>query len=169
MVIQSDIILKGNEWRTAIQACSMLFTQRVRYDVFLMATTIGVLYDRRIDALADDELSDTTPSVPRNVFNNNSEVFDELFQTAILTTTTVDLPDEMRLDLAFGEGDGTFDKRAFLISFANFGITKFVTLLSNDEIETAENIKNFVTRTLEGSNFDLDPIVLDEEIPPEFL
>lgn len=161
MVIQSDLLLRGVEWQKAIAAYSKLFKQRPRYDVFLLATTIGVLFDQQIEALPDDDPANNPPSVPRNVFNNNSEVFDELFQTAILITSTIDISDEKRLELAFGEGDKEFDKRAFLMSFANFGITKLVELLSDDDLELADNLKNFLTLTMEGSNIDLDPLSFD--------
>lgn len=162
MVIQSDLLLRGAEWQKAITAYSKIFNQRTRYDVFLLATTIGVLFDQQIEALPDDDSVNNPPSVPRNVFNNNSEVFDELFQTAVLITSTLDISDEKRLELAFGEGDKDFDKRAFLMSFANFGVTKLVEMISDDDLELADNLKNFLTLTMEGSNYDLDPLSFDD-------
>lgn len=158
MVIQSDLLLRGAEWPKVIAAYSKLFTQRPNYHVFLLATTIGVLFDKRISVVAEEDNGTNPSSVPRNVFNNNSEPFDELFQTAVLITATEELSDEQRLELAFGEGDKQFDKRAFLMSFANFGITKLAELISNDEIESAENLKNFLTLSMEGNNLDLDPL-----------
>jgi hypothetical protein len=47
--------------------------------------------------------------------------------------------------MAFGEGDKDFHKRALLMSFANFGITKLVEMISDDDLALAENLKNFLT------------------------
>ena len=156
MVIASDLLLRGTAWRKVIAACTKLFTQRVNYDVCLLATSIGVLYDQRMDSLPDEDNENSPPSVPRNVFNNNSEPFDELFQTAILTTGTCTLTDQERLNMAFGEGDKDFDKKGFLLSFANFGVTKLEELIADEPFETAERFKDFLTLTVEGNNIDLD-------------
>lgn len=162
MVIQTDIVLRGIEWQKVIAAFSKFFTQRPRYDIFLLAASIGVLYDKRIEKLPDEDLESNPPSVPRNVFNNNSEVFDDLFQTAVLITSTIDVSDEERLQLAFGENNKEFDKKTFLVSFANFGITKLAELVAEDDLESADNLKSFLTHTLEGSNLDLDPLSFED-------
>jgi len=164
VVIASDIMLYGAEWPIAIEAFDKFFTQRIRYDLFLLATAIGVVYDKRCDIRPDDESENTPPSVPRNVFNSNSAPFDELFTTAILTTSTVDLSDERRLQLAFGEDDKQFDKRSFLQSYANFGIKKLIELIGDDELETADNLKRFLILTVDGSNLDLNPLALEPEL-----
>ena len=163
MVIASDLLLRGTAWDTAIAACEKIFLPRTNYDVCLLSASIGVLYDKRIDHLPIDDEGNSPPSVPRNVFNNNSEPFDELFQTAILTTCTEDYQDEFRLEMAFGEGEKEFDRRAFLLSFANFGVTKLVELIADDEVETIENIKNFLTSTVEGTNLDFNPLPADDD------
>ena len=156
MVIASDLLLRGAVWRRVISSCTKLFTQKPNYDVCLLATAIGVLYDQRIETLPDEDGENSPPSVPRNVFNNNSEPFDELFQTAILTTNTCSFSDKERLNMAFGEGDKDFDKKGFLLSFANFGVTKLEELIADEPFETAEKIKDFLTLTVEGNNIDLD-------------
>lgn len=58
--------------------------------------------------------------------------------------------------MAFGEGDKEFDKKGFLLSFANFGVTKLEELIADEPFETAERIKDFLTLTVEGNNIDLD-------------
>ena len=156
MVIASDLLLRGTAWRKVIAACTKFFTQRANYDVCLLATAIGVMYDQRLESLPDDDSEGSPPSVPRNVFNNNSEPFDELFQAAILTSTTCSYTDKERLNLAFGEGDKDFDKKGFLLSFANFGVNKLAEMIADDAFETAENIKDFLTLSVEGNNVDLD-------------
>ena len=90
-----------------------------------------------------------------------------MFQAAILTTKNVDLNEESRLLLAFGE-NSEFNKIEFLIWFANFGVQKLKDCISDDSIETMENIKNFLVKTVEGKNFDIDGLpddylLLDED------
>ena len=46
-----------------------------------------------------------------------------LFQTAILTTETVDFDEDKRLELAFGHSIKDFNEMQFLTKFANFGVT----------------------------------------------
>ena len=162
MVIASDLLLRGAVWRRVISSCTKLFTQKPNYDVCLLATAIGVLYDQRIETLPDEDGENSPPSVPRNVFNNNSEPFDELFQTAILTTNTCSFSDKERLNMAFGEGDKDFDKKGFLLSFANFGVTKLEELIADEPFETAEKIKDFLTLTVEGNNIDLDMVLFGQ-------
>lgn len=156
MVIASDLLLRGSAWRNVISACTNIFTQRTNYDVCLLATAVGVLYDQRIEFLPDEDDEASPPSVPRNVFNTNSEPFDELFQTAILTTSSCSFTDKERLNMAFKEGNSDFDKKGFLLSFANFGVTKLEELIADESFETAERIKDFLTLTIEGNNLDLD-------------
>lgn len=129
----------------------------------MLATSIGVVYDQRCEIKPEEDTESTPPSVPRNVFNSNSAPFDELFTTAILTTSTVDLSDEQRLKLAFGEDDKQFDKRSFLHSYANFGIKKLIELIGDDELETADNLKRFLILTVDGGNLDLNPLALQPE------
>lgn len=164
MVIASDILLKGTAWYTALSSLSMIFKTRTNYSIYLLSTAIGIMYDRQIEN--PEENGEDTASVPRNVYNNNSEPFDFLFQSAILTTNNESLGEEERLDLAFSESKSDFNKITFLTKFANYGVTKLVELIANDSLETMENIKNFLTSTMEGTNFDIDPLT-DGEIDVE--
>ena len=56
-----------------------------------------------------------------------------------------------------------FRKMDFLTQFANFGVTILHEQIGDTLIESMENIKNFLTSALEGTNFSLD------DIPDEML
>ena len=156
MVIASDIILKGEIWKQAADGFSSFFKQRTHYDIFLISTAIGVVYDRQEEAT--DDGSDLDISIPRNVFNNRSEPFDKLVQTALLTSNTIDMTDEERLKLAFSGEKDDFDRLGFLMKFANYGIQKLSSLKGIDDTETMENIKTFVIGTAEGTNYEIEAI-----------
>jgi hypothetical protein len=162
MEITTDIALRSTAWDQAIDALSPLFKPRSQYSIYMLALSIGIMYDRRI---ASDE--DYRHSVPRNVIQNNDNgKLDFMFQSAILSTTTESFTEDQRLELAFGEKTD-FKKIDFLTQFANFGVTKLVELIGSSPLETMENVKNFLCATVEGNNFDIDALpddLLMEEI-----
>lgn len=160
--LKSDILLKGDAWVNAIESLSDIFKEKTNYSIFLLSTVIGILYDKTLEELPYSDNLHSTPSVPRNVFNISSDVFDYLFQTAILTTKNFNYNEEERLKFAFDEKCFDFNRLQFLISFANFGVTKLLQLVGNDNLETMENIKNFLTSTMEGTNWDIDELIIDE-------
>ena len=51
---------------------------------------------------------------------------------------------------------------AFLASFANFGVEKLVEQIGATPIESMENIKNFLVSTVEGRNFEIDELPIEE-------
>lgn len=160
--ITSEIMLKGDYWTTAINSLSNIFKTRTNYSIYLLSTVIGILYDRQIEELTYSDELGSIPSVPRNVFNTNSEIFDYLFQAAILTTKNVLLDENERLDLAFNEKRTDFNRVQLLTKFANYGVTKLIELIGSDNLETMENIKNFLTGTMEGTNWDIDELVIED-------
>lgn len=163
MVISSDIRLVGGEWVAAINAYSNIFTSKTNYQVYLLSTAIGIMYDEQVD-LSGTKSDDNPPSVPRNVFNRNNSPFDIMYQTAILTSKNVDLSENERIDLAFDDKEADVSKIEFLTKFANYGVTKLLDQVGSDELETMEKLKIFLTSSMEGSNFDIDSIddLLDE-------
>ena len=153
MEITTDIALRSTAWDRAIDALSPLFKPRSQYSIYMLALSIGIMYDRRI---ASDE--DYRHSVPRNVLQNNDNgKLDFMFQAAILSTTTESFTEDERLELAFGEKTD-FKKIDFLTQFANFGVTKLVEHIGASPIESMENTKNFLAATVEGNNFDIDAL-----------
>ena len=124
------------------------------------------MYDQRIEK--PEENNEEVKTVPRNVIRNHDNgKMDFMFQAAILSTTTENLSEEARLDIAFGDKTD-FKRIDFLTQFANFGVTKLVELIGDSAIESMENIKNFLVSTVEGRNLDIDAlpddILLMEEI-----
>ena len=153
MEITTDIALRSTAWDQAIDALSPLFKPRSQYSIYMLALSIGIMYDRRI---VSEE--DYRHSVPRNVLQNNDNgKLDFMFQAAILSTTTESFTEDERLELAFGEKTD-FKKIDFLTQFANFGVTKLVEHIGASPIESMENIKNFLAATVEGNNFDIDAL-----------
>ncbi len=160
MEIKSDIRLKGVAWETAISKLSNIFSTRSNYTIYMLCLAIGIMYDRRIAKFDDENVEEH--SVPRNVINNNDNgKLDFYFQSAILTTTTEDIAEEKRLELAFGDAVD-FEKLSFLTQFANFGVTKLVELIGDTDLESMDNIKNFMVSSVEGRNFEIDELSLDD-------
>lgn len=160
MEITSDIQLKGTAWNDAIIGLSEIFTTRTHYSLFMLALSIGIMYDKRIEAPEGN--GEEVKSVPRNVINNNDNgKLDFYFQAAILSTLTENLTEEERLELAFGE-NSDFNKLAFLVQYANYGATKLANLVGSTTLETMDNVKNFMVSTVEGRNFEIDALPLDD-------
>lgn len=160
MVIKSDINLKGTAWAEAIEKLSSIFATRTHYSLFMLCLSIGIMYDKRIEEPEDN--GEEVKSVPRNIVNNNDNgKLDFYFQAAILSTLTEQFSEDERLELAFGE-NVEFNKIGFLTSYANFGVTKLISLIGSTEIETMDNIKNFFVSTIEGRNFEIDPLPVED-------
>ncbi|MCP1110888.1 hypothetical protein [Ohessyouella blattaphilus] len=161
MDITSDIRLKGKAWEQAISELSDIFVTRTNYSLFMLSLAIGIMYDKRIPSL--DEDGDENRSVPRNVINTHDNgKLDFFFQAAILSTTTEDKKEDERLELAFGDEKTEFNKVNFLLQFANYGVTKLVELIGDTPLETMEKIKNFLVTSIEGNNFEIDELMLEE-------
>lgn len=166
MEIRSDPSLRGTAWSQAIEAFSPIFKTRPHYMIFMLALSVGIMYDKRIAEPVEN--GEEPKSVPRNVIRNNDNgKLDFMFQAAVLSTTTEDFTEEQRLDLAFGE-KSEFGKIDFLIEFANFGVTKLVELIGETTLESMENIKNFLVSTVEGRNLDIDGLPDDILLEDEF-
>lgn len=160
MEIKSDIRLRGTAWDTAISKLSSIFSTRTNYTIYMLCMAIGIMYDKRIAKLEDG--SEDDHSVPRNVINNNDNgKLDFYFQAAILTTTTECMSEENRLELAFGDSI-EFEKLTFLTQFANFGVIKLVELIGDTDLESMDNIKNFMISSVEGRNFDINELSLED-------
>lgn len=162
MEITADILLKGTAWNKTITGMSDIFATRTHYSLYMLSLAIGIMYDKRIESPEDS--GEDVKSVPRNVINNNDNgKLDFYFQAAILSTLTEVFTEEERLELAFGEKTD-FNKVAFLTQYANFGATKLAEQIGSTNLETMDNIKNFMISTIEGRNFEIDQLPLDELI-----
>ena len=157
MEIRTDIPLKGIVWDKTITGYEEIFKPATQYMLFMLALSIGIMYDQRI---ATPEGSDeySNRSIGRNVIvNNDHGKLDFYFQSAILTTATEEMDEDRRLELAFGS-DTSYKRMDLLIEFANFGATKLLEQVGGTTIETMENLKNFLTATAEGRNFEIDAL-----------
>lgn len=170
MDFRSDVVLKGTAWDNIIRDLGKIFSTRTNFSIYLLAMSIGIMYDQRIDKL--DESDESEPhNVPRTVLTsqNMDGRIDFMFQAAILTSQTIDFDEDKRLHLAFGDNDDSFKKMEFLTEFANFGATKLAEKIGTSNLESMENIKNFLVSTLEGRNFDIDALseedLLDDWTP----
>ncbi len=165
MEITTDIMLKGSAWNEALDKLSCIFTNKTNYSIFVLCTAIGIMYDKRIEK--PEENGEETKYVPRNVIQNNDNgKFDFMFQAAVLSTRTMDLPEEERLAIAFGDEKIEPSKVGFLTEFANYGVTELIKHIGNTPLESMDGIRNFLVSTIEGNNFDIDSlpdeILLDE-------
>jgi len=161
MVITTDVILKGKEWQLAKEKLSHIFKKWPHYMLFYLSLSIGILYDQRISE--PDDNGEEPIAVPRTVLHNNaSATLDYFFQAAILTSDTVPFTENERLELAFAdESKIVLDKMRFLTEFANYGITVLVQCIGESELESMDNIKNFLASTIEGTNLDIFEITED--------
>lgn len=159
MELTTDFLLRGPVWVNTIEKLSPIFKTRTNYEIFMVCLAIGIMYDQRIKSFEDE---DTDPkNVPRNVIQNNDDGrMDFMLQSAILATKTVNMTEDERLELAFGEKkeNEEFNKHDFILSFANFGVTKLAELVGDSEIESMEKIKYFLVKTMEGKNYDIDAL-----------
>lgn len=155
MEITTDIALKGTAWNKAINELGDIFKGRTNYMIYMISLSIGIMYDKRCEELPI-QANEETRSVPRNVIQNNDNgMLDFMFQSAILSTMTENFSEEERLNLAFGE-NVDLKKIDFLTKFANFGVTKLVEQITDNELETMNIIKGFFESTINGYNFDID-------------
>lgn len=158
MVIKSDILLKGDSWNTVVENMKGIFSERTNYSIFMLALSMGIMYDKRLNEIKNSDDENKSLSVPRNVINNNDNgKLDFYFQAAILSTRTENYSEERRLELAFAD-EVDFNKISFLVEFANFGITKLQELIGISELDTMNKIKDFCSSSVEGRNFDIDDL-----------
>lgn len=156
MVIKSDIFLRGDSWNNVIDSMKNIFSERTHYSIFMLALSIGIMYDKRLDKLTCS--TDEYRSVPRNIIGNNDNGrLDLYFQSAVLSTRTEAFSEERRLELAFAD-EVEFNKIEFLTEFANFGTTKLEELIGKNDLETMNNLKSFCTSSVEGRNFEIDAL-----------
>ena len=159
MVLTSDVILKGDDWRIATEKFSTFFDIKSQpyYSLFIISASIGIMYDVQKDCAGVEEESENPLSVPRTVLIQHNTELDFMFQTAILSSKNVDFDEKTRMDLAFNtETENTFNKINFITKFANFGVSKLLEQIGINNIDTMDKIKEFLNSTIKGMNFDID-------------
>ncbi len=159
--ITKDISLRGDDWEKVIaQLYKTVFP--TLYNMYVLCASIGIMYDRQMNIETGKEVEDAG-QIPRTIQQNNKEELEILFQTAILTTDLVDFDEDARLELAFGDGNKieNFDEIQFLTHFANYGAKILAEHVGDEVLESMENIKDLLVKTILGLNFDIDPIDVD--------
>ena len=115
------------------------------------------MYDKRIEKPIEN--GEEPKYVPRNVIQNNDNgKMDFMFQAAVLSTKTIDMSEEQRLAVAFGEDNIEPSKIGFLTEFSNYGVTELVKHIGKNNFESMDNIRDFLVSTIEGRNFDIDSL-----------
>lgn len=171
MLFSSDMFLSHTIWDERNKVLSeknsnnekglQLFTRLV--DLFIVACSIGICEDK----VLKDNCSQIT-SIGRNTLQTNSDInviMEFMFQNAILNTKTIDLDLETRKRYAFGDAKvtGEFSPVNFLPQFANYGMTVLMKCVTENDVETADNIKNLIdeymvyTQDLE-EDYEIDEI-----------
>lgn len=159
--ITRDISLRGENWECLIsQLYHTVFS--TLYEMYVLCTSIGIMYDQQLVMEAGKAVEEAG-SVPRTVQLNNKEELEILFQTAVLTSDLVEFDEDTRLELAFGEGKKIegFDDMHFLTAFANYGAKILAEKLGDDVLESMENIKDLLLKTISGLNFEINPLDID--------
>lgn len=169
MYIASDIVLKGELWNETIEKLKPLFGNTLHYDAFILSVAIGIYHDKQIEALQAKETSDSYKSVPRSVLYNNANVLDILFKAAVVTTSLLPkMSEKDKMELAFNpdskvEVVKTFNRPAFLLKFANYGIKQLAGKLTGSVLENIEAINKYMTECVSGLNLENEDIEITEE------
>jgi hypothetical protein len=153
MYIGSDIALKGDIWNDALDKLYPIF--ETNYRIYVLAISIGIFADKQIETLEATFPTDQYRSIPRSILHNNVGILDLLFKSAIITTTNVNLEEDVRMELAFNDDSKKdsakeFNKLAFLTKFANYGITQLASKIGADNLENVENMNRYVTECASG-------------------
>lgn len=163
MEITSDVILKGSDWRKALDTLAPFFPQALQpnYSIYVISMSIGIMYDKQAESAGEENDLDkeSRASVPRTVLHPHNTDLDFLFQSAILASSLVSYNEEQRMDLAFNPScEIKINRLEFLTKFANFGVSKLLEQISDEPTDTMERIKRFLASTVEGYNYEIDSI-----------
>ena len=168
MYIGSDISLRGDVWNDTLDKLKPII--ETNYGVFVLSVAIGIFADKQIETLDTSLSSDSYRSIPRSILHNNVHIFDLLFKSAIITSTTVDFSEDERMELAFNddskaEKTKNFGKMAFLTKFANYGVTQLAQRITDDPLENIEALNKYIVDCADGlgfEDFDLDELYIAE-------
>ncbi len=164
--LTSDVYLKGPIWAETIDALKGTFFES-NWDIFSLCISIGIMYDQQIESdVMVPEGYDAEPRyIPRTMLGHaqNTALLDFMLQTALVTTKLLNLNEDERLQLAFDKNKNIeFKPLMFLTKFANFGVTKIHSLISDiDDIETMESLMTFLNTTYEDG---IDILDIDTDI-----
>ena len=169
MELTTDASLKGPIWAETLDKLKGTIFDTF-WDTFALSISIGMMYDAQIesDAMVPADYEAEPRTVPRNVLGHaqNKALLEFMLQTALVTTKHLDLSEEQRLELAFGnEKKLEFNAIAFLTKFANFGVKKIHEVITGTEdVETLEQLMTFLNTTYEaGVGVMDDDVEIDDD------
>ena len=70
MELTTDVSLRGTAWNRAIDTLAPIFKTRTNYSLYMLALTIGVMYDRRIEK--PEENGEDIRNVPVTYFKTTT-------------------------------------------------------------------------------------------------
>ena len=152
MDFKVDFLLKHTSWSNYLKITKELKIFDRTVDLFLVACTIGIYDDKRMEA----DLSDEITSIGRNTFTINEDVnriTEFLFQNAILHSKTIDMDLESRKKIAFDllSNNSEITPQKLLIEFANYGMSIINDCITDNDLETIANIKELLDKYIENS------------------
>lgn len=161
--IKSDIVLNGKIWKETCESLSPKFFGTY-YMIFILAVSIGIMHDKREEFVLtqEEKANNETVNIPRTVLHNKISEIDLLFSTSIISTQTEELTTDERLRIAFGEEETSYKRMKLLEEYANYGIQQIANQITNNDLQTIENLKDLFEGYL---NEDLiDNIEIDTNI-----
>lgn len=139
MKLTTDAVLKGPVWAETLDRLDPIF--KTYWDVYALSISIGMMYDQQIEAdmMVPEGYVAEPKSVPRTVLGHtqNKALLEFMLQAAMVTTKHLNLSEDERLEVAFGEEEKLgFNPIVFLTKYANYGITKI-----KEAIDDAEDVE----------------------------
>ena len=169
MILNSDLILYHPLWERADNELVnkngiALFNRLI--DVFLIACAIGIMDGTSIDDI--ETPLETPKSIGRHTYMSHansdlSDIISFLLQNAILTSTTINIPNDERIKLAFDPDYAYSDKKLsasqFLIGFANYGIEQiFKSIDSKSHLVAINELHQYFEDSAEA---EYDDVILE--------
>lgn len=140
MRLSSDLMMNHPLWEKAEDVLinrTKLFGRMV--DIFIVACSIGIKEDKCIPNETIDDALKQPKTIGRNTYQSMgnadlSELLDYMLQNAIVTSNNLPFDTDERLKLAFNPDyeNSKFSPAGFLVSFANYGITKIFENVKED-------------------------------------
>jgi len=171
MRTSSNVVLKGDAWFETINKLKPIID--TFYDVYVLAIAIGINSDKQIESLDTALFPDEKFEINRSMLLQNSPTLDLLFKSAMITTSNVDLSEDLRMELAFNDDARSeeiknFNHVGFLTKFANYGVSQLAQKLTDDPLENIEAINKYIVECADGlgfDEFDLDELdISDSEL-----
>lgn len=173
MQLSSDLIMNHPLWEKAEEVLikrTKIFNRVI--DIFIIACSIGIKEDKQIPNEDIDEDVKQTKTIGRNTYlaignSDLSDILNHLLQNAIISSNNLPFDINERLKLAFNPDydNPKFSPANFLVSFANYGITKLFENIKEDlpDMSISDDIYSYLN-TLCDSRYEelISGITLEE-------